>query len=305
VFSCSPGNEAFFPNILIEATNTSARPRTFSAADQRSVFTARGARGGVYGLRFFGWSRDRLHTVPGLTHINPGETLYLSLAVGDHTALALANLLAAPQGLAGGDELTLELPAALFDQEAVGNVQLPATMPARPHTEAGALDGESRVFRSEQELLAYQKYRKELLESAPDPRFIRTDAELNRLQQALDRPPPAEYAAVWRDTKAVRQREQWRQDAEVLRKEVNKAAGEFRDLVAQWNKIQSDPLTASQRRSRERELLNKADNLPYREENKDRLLPGSSTLTYDNVLQFERVADAYRAWRAIRPEQKQ
>jgi hypothetical protein len=155
------------------------------------------------------------------------------------------------------------------------------------------------------ELRAYKEYQKEL-DGLQAPRFVRNEDELQNLLAGLKSlvPPTPEYAAAWRDTRAVRQRDQWLQDAEVLRKEVNRAAGEFQGLVAQWNKIQSDPLTAIQRRAKERELLNKADNLPYREENKDRVLPGSGTLTYDNVLQFERVADAYRAWRAIRQEQK-
>jgi hypothetical protein len=156
-----------------------------------------------------------------------------------------------------------------------------------------------------QELKAYQQYRKELLDNGQDPRLIHTDAELNRLRDALERLPlPPRYAAAWRETKVGRLREQWQQDAATLGREVNLAEARLMKLVARWNKTQTDPLTASQRKAREKELLNEGDALPYREDNKDHFLPGSRSLTYENVLQFDRVAEVYRDWRAIRQEQR-
>jgi GTPase SAR1 family protein len=155
------------------------------------------------------------------------------------------------------------------------------------------------------ELHAYQNYRK-ALDGLQAPRFVRSEAELTKLTDGLEKlPPPPLYANAWAETRAVKQRERWLHEVEVLRKEVNRAVKAYRDLVARWNQIQTEPLTATKRRAKEKELLNQADNLPYREENRDRLLPGSNSLTYDNVLQMERVADAYREWRAIRQEQKQ
>jgi hypothetical protein len=153
----------------------------------------------------------------------------------------------------------------------------------------------------EAELQAYGSYRKEL-EAVQEPRFVRTDAQLIKLLDDLKRLPlPAQYAAAWRDAKVGRLRAQWQQDAEVLRREVNKAEKDLKHLVEQWNKIQDAPLTATQRRGEMKKLFDEADRLPYHEKN-NRPLPGSHTLTYEDLLQFEPVADAFREWREKRQQ---
>jgi GTPase SAR1 family protein len=156
-----------------------------------------------------------------------------------------------------------------------------------------------------EELQTYRQYTKELDDSGVlSPQFIRTDAELNRLLETLNRLPlPEKYAKEWLETKTGRQRKQWQEDAEIMRREVNKAEAQLSSLVKRWRKVQSDPLTAAQRRAKEKLLLTEGDDLPFKEENRDRYLPLSRNLTYGDVLQFDRVGEAFREWRAIRKEQ--
>jgi GTPase SAR1 family protein len=163
---------------------------------------------------------------------------------------------------------------------------------------------QSYVTDYREELQAYRDYRKEL-EAVQEPRFVHNDKELNTLLETLAKLPlPAKYATAWRETKVGRQRELLQQDADILRREVNKAEKDLKRLVAQRKKIDEAPLSAAERRKEVKMLFNEADSLPYREENNNRFLPGSQTLTYENVLQFEQVAEPYRAWRDIRQEQK-
>jgi len=152
------------------------------------------------------------------------------------------------------------------------------------------------------ELETYRRYSKELEESTQEPRFIRTDAELNRLLESLSRLPlPERYQADFARTKVGQQREQWAKDAESLRREVNKAEAQLASLVKRWRKTQSDPLTAAQRKAQEKKLLAEAESLPYRDDNRE-FVPGSRNITYGDVAQFDRVAEVLREWQAIHKE---
>jgi hypothetical protein len=156
-----------------------------------------------------------------------------------------------------------------------------------------------------QELQDYRRYYRELLERAQDPRLIRTYADLDRLEKVLNELPlPEKYQAEWQDTPAGRLRRRWQQEAQLLRREARKAEQTFKDLATRWQKIQSEPLTAEQRQRKQKELLLEADSLPYRDDNRDHYLPDSQLLTYDNVLQFEPVAEALRQWRLLRQASK-
>jgi hypothetical protein len=151
------------------------------------------------------------------------------------------------------------------------------------------------------ELRAYEAYRQEVAAKAlPQPRFLQDEGELKKLLARLEGlAPPAAHADAWKNARAVRQREQLLQEARALQREVNAATERYQSLVDRWTRVQAEPLTTAQRRAKERELLNEAERLPYRKDNWRAQVPGSQTLFYETVMQFERPAEAYREWQAL------
>jgi hypothetical protein len=161
------------------------------------------------------------------------------------------------------------------------------------------------VVRTLNELTAYQRYNKEFLDTVPDPRFARSLEELNKIEDGLKQMPlPASQATEWGQTRAALRRRQWEHDITVLRREVNVAVARLTDLVRRSNRLTDESISLGQYRKLRDELLHEDERLPYQEADRNRFLPGSDRLTYENVLQFERVEALWREWREARQKIK-
>ena len=94
---------------------------------------------------------------------------------------------------------------------------------------------------------AYQKYTRAFKAyqdreiRRQSPRFAETEAELDKMEKALKMfPVPEEYRADWQDTDVVRCEREWRQDIEVMRREVELATRELDDLIAKAQQYQTE-----------------------------------------------------------------
>src|SRR5262249_30957201 len=86
---------------------------------------------------------------------------------------------------------------------------------------------------------AYQKYTREFKAyqdreiRRQSPRFAETEAELDKMEQALQKfPVPQDYRGTWQDTDVVRREREWRQDIEVMRREVAVAIKQLDELIS-------------------------------------------------------------------------
>jgi hypothetical protein len=155
------------------------------------------------------------------------------------------------------------------------------------------------------ELDAYQRYNKEFVEKVRDPRFARGLDDLNEIEGALKQVPlPAPFETEWNQTRAAQRRRQWEQDIEVLRREVDAAVGKLTDMVRRSNRLADESISLGEYRKLRDELLREDERLPYRETERNRYLPGSNRLTYENVMQFERVDALWREWQGARQKMK-
>jgi hypothetical protein len=167
--------------------------------------------------------------------------------------------------------------------------------------------GELRAYVADKlnELEAYQRYNKEFLAKVTDPRFARSLDELNRIEEAIKQMPlPQLYEAAWSETRAGQRRRQWEQDIEVLRREVNVASAKLTDLIRRANRLADESISLGEYRKLRDELLREDEGLPYHKAELNRLLPDSRRLTYENVLQFDRVEELWRAWKEAKQKIK-
>ena len=154
-------------------------------------------------------------------------------------------------------------------------------------------------------LNAYQRYNKEFLDRVPDPRYARGLEELDKIEADLQQLPlPSAHEAEWTQTRAGQRRRQWQQDVEVLRREVNAAIAKLTDLLRRSQRLADESISLGEYRKLRDELLREDERLRYRESERDRFLPGSSRLTYGNVMQFERVENLWRDWQQARRKMK-
>ena len=65
---------------------------------------------------------------------------------------------------------------------------------------------------------------------------------------------------------------------------------------ARGNRLADESISLGEYRKLREELLREDERLPYRENERNRFLPGSNRLTYENVMQFERVEAVWREW---------
>jgi hypothetical protein len=179
-----------------------------------------------------------------------------------------------------------------------------------------APEGQAFVVNSLKELRAYKDYSRQVRDvvkelraytnsgrQVPDakpPQQARTVEELAKLEQRLDRlaSPPA-----WRGTEAAEQRELYRHEAALLRREADRAAAAFTRLRDRWRQVEKKgglPEAISREASA---ILEEEAKLPYKEDNRDVKLPGALTaeLTYGAVLDLDRVSAARALWLQTRP----
>jgi hypothetical protein len=157
------------------------------------------------------------------------------------------------------------------------------------------------VVRRLAEVEAYQRFSKELAEKVTDPRFARSLEELSRIEESLvQTAPPAQFEAEWAQTRAAQRRRQWEQDASVLRREVTAATARLTDLIRRSNRLTDESISVGEYKKLRDELLREDERLPYHEADRNRFLPNSNRLTYENVMQFERVDALWRDWKDAR-----
>jgi hypothetical protein len=155
------------------------------------------------------------------------------------------------------------------------------------------------------DLNAYQRYNKTFLDRVPDPRFARSLDELDKIEADIKQTPlPPAREAEWEQTRAGLRRRQWQQDAEVLRREVNTAVARLTDLLRRSRRLADESISLGEYRKLRDELLLEDERLPYRESERNRFLPGSGRLTYDSIMQFERVDNLWREWQKAKQQMK-
>ncbi len=150
------------------------------------------------------------------------------------------------------------------------------------------------------ELGEFQQFSRDFNEKAKEPKLARNDEELQQFEEALKQmAPPEMYANQWKDAAVVRRREQYLEDVKVLRHEVDEAVKKFEDLKKKREKLEETRLTKDERRAEEGKLIAAVNKWSYFTD-PTRPLPGSRSLTYADVLQFERVRPYVNDWTAWR-----
>jgi 50S ribosome-binding GTPase len=161
------------------------------------------------------------------------------------------------------------------------------------------------VVRKVNELEAYQRYNKEFLDKVRDPKFAKSLEELNQIEDSLKQTPlPSPYNEEWAQTRAAQRQRLWEQDIDVLRREVKTALATLTDLIRRSNRLSDESISLGAYRKLRDELLREDEKLPYRESERNRFLSGSSRLTYENVLQFDRVDALWREWKEAKQKIK-
>jgi len=192
-------------------------------------------------------------------------------------------------------------PAMLYKEPVEGRIKLLKRV--KSDADFPSLPGDLRDYVSAtlDELEAYERYYKEFLDRVQDPRFARSLEALNQIEEGLRQLPlPPANETAWAQAPAGLRRRQWEQDIKLLRREVDKAVATLTDLIRRGRRLGDESISLGQYRRLRDELLREDGRLPYRESERGRLLPGSEGLTYDNVLQFERVEALWRAWQNVK-----
>lgn len=152
------------------------------------------------------------------------------------------------------------------------------------------------------ELEAYQEYREQVQRIHPED--VHSDADLRRLENRLDGElaPPQPYAREWAQTEAVLQRNQLLRDLQALRLGAAKVEDWYREQAKQAQELRtfgrgkpSDAPSWEDWLRQVQELVGRV--CPY---TRTAELPGSTTLTYGRVLDWERVTDARKDWEESR-----
>jgi hypothetical protein len=171
------------------------------------------------------------------------------------------------------------------------------------------LPEEERQFVADRlrEFEAYQQYRERFGPGQPGPAEVRSRTELDALDAALagDLAPPAEYAAAWADTEAVRLWSKWRTDADLLRQAEAALNEWYRGLIRRGTVMLLGPAVDSRWRQDLGALLREAETPPVKPA---AAIPGSpavpvrrgAPLTYAGVFEFDRVEQAAADWAETR-----
>jgi hypothetical protein len=162
-------------------------------------------------------------------------------------------------------------------------------------------DLQDYVNRKLAEVEAYQRYNKEFLDRVTDPRFARSLDELARIEEGIKALPlPPSYETEWSQTPAGQRRRHWSEEVELVRREVKTATARLGDLIRRSQRLGDESISVGAYRKLRDELLREDDRLPYREGERNHLLPGSNRLTYENVMQFDQVDALWREWKEAR-----
>jgi hypothetical protein len=132
---------------------------------------------------------------------------------------------------------------------------------------------------------------------------VRSRAELDRLDADLagELAPPAEFAAAWAETQAVRLWDKWRTDAGLLRRSEETLYEWYRGLVRRATALQLVPAIDARWRQDVTALTTDGSRPPFQS---DDPIPGSprvpvrggAVLTYLPAFEFDRIALARQDW---------
>jgi hypothetical protein len=161
------------------------------------------------------------------------------------------------------------------------------------------------VIDSLKEMQAYRDYKQQLQQVRPVT-AARSENDLKEIEETLTTKlalPPA-YETQWANTQAALLRAERLKDIKAIRPAVDRVEDWYRRLREEGNRLLrfaidkpgAEPNWAAWH-EQFRKLIETADNPEFREADP---LPGSPTLTYKIVLQFNRVAEARAEWEAVK-----
>jgi len=136
-----------------------------------------------------------------------------------------------------------------------------------------------------QELVAYREYEKKLA-AITDPKDAHNEEQLERGRAELaELKVPAEYLVEWSDTEADVRHRELVADARALKSALEQCRKTYQDLIRDGKKVIETAAEANLPR-RARDVLDRANALPHPSRDQDRLIPGSSRITYATVFDF-------------------
>jgi replicative superfamily II helicase len=156
---------------------------------------------------------------------------------------------------------------------------------------------QSEVQHFFQELTAYQKYDSDFKAQVLQPHLAKTEADLLKIEDAMLRLKiPEVYAETWSQTLVDRRYQEFQYDIKILRQEVEKAETVFKDLDRRREELKK--VLVQDFPAKRKELLKETEKLPYYQ-NRTQKIAGSR-ITYEQILQFDRVISWYRRWEIFR-----
>jgi len=139
-----------------------------------------------------------------------------------------------------------------------------------------------------QGLLAYREYEKKLA-AITDPKDVHNEEQLEHGRADLaELKVPAEYLVEWSDTEADVRHREFVADARALKSALEQNRKAYQDLIRDGKKVINTAAEANLPR-RARDVLDRANALPHPSRDQDRLIPGSSRITYATVFNFPEV----------------
>lgn len=142
---------------------------------------------------------------------------------------------------------------------------------------------------------AYREYQARLGEIA-DPVDIRSEEELQRTISSLDElTVPSRHQAQWETREAVQRRNAWLKDARALDAAIKQVVSDYQGVADSGRSVMKDR-DAPGYHQKAKDVLSRARSLPQPTSDRDKLVPGSDRITYDNVFQFPSVTRARGEW---------
>jgi hypothetical protein len=191
-------------------------------------------------------------------------------------------------------------PAEFFQEPLDAKARRLAEWEANPEFSRLPADLQQRVRKLRAELTDYQSYKTQLenlANAVGEPRQVRSEAELAKLREGLEKlAPPPEYAEEWAQTEAVQQRADWLKDVDVLENAVARTKASYEELIKEGKQVLENT-AAPNLPKRAKAVLEKARELPDPSRDQDKTVPGSRRMTYETVFHFTSVAELYRRWK--------
>jgi hypothetical protein len=149
------------------------------------------------------------------------------------------------------------------------------------------------------QLKAFQDFQKGL-NAISNPRDARNLGQLRQiLSQLTNLKIPEEYQTEWQQTDAARRHDDWLEDTKTLDRAASEALDELQNLNQEGTQVITNK-NAPDLPGRARRVLNKSKKSKLPEYDRNRLIPGSTRVTYAMVLQIAEVETPYQEWKKVR-----